>query len=317
MIFEADCQLYELLLCACTELEAERWKSGLQRAPAEDNQAHEMDDPLASNLAFLSLEVMDHTNKHKSVGTFRRGRFIRSFAKHNPNIQAVPVIIKNTCVPVKGDNLECQGSAAMSMERLNLHATTDPSQTLMPDKSHRIRMEQAMSEVWTRASIPYPGMTTSRSGQLIRASASMMRKLSKTSITSTPSKRSVSQRSRASTLEVCQDGPMDDPFVDHPASDIQHALDSIDTITEMPVIHDKTKIKETRKVSFSDDLLRWDGKNAKDDCSEASTVIGKPSGASGADFKGAPRTGNKTDELGKRKLLSRTFSRGRISGWFS
>ena len=316
-MFEADCQLYELLLCACSELEAERWKSGLQRAPTGETQAHEMDDPLASNLAFLSLEVIDHADKHKSVGTLRRGRFIRPFAKHTANIQAVPVIIKNTCVPGKGDNLECKGGAAMSMERLYLQVTTDPSQTLMPDKSHRIRMEQAMSEVWTRASIPYPGMTTSRGGQLIRASASMMRKLSKTSITSTPSKRSVSQRSRASTLEVCQDGPMDDPFVDHPASDTQDALDSIDTITAMPVIHDKTKIKETRKVSFSDDLLRWDGKNAQDDCSEASTVVGKSSGASGADIQGAPRTGNKTNEPGKRKLLSKTLSRGRISGWFS
>lgn len=260
---------------------------------------------------------MEHANRINGIGSFRQGRLVRPFAKSTPRIQAVPIIIKNTYVPIKGDHTESQSNSAMSTSRLHTQGSNEISETLVPERSHRTRMEQAMSEVWTRATIPFPGMTTSRSGQLIRASASMMRKLSKTSIASTPSKRSISQRSRASTMEICLDGAMDDPFVDHPITSGQHVLESADVATEMPVFYDQPKAKYLRKVSFSDDLMKPGRTCAQDDGSETSTVVGTFNRANSTTIIGSTNEGNNKEEPKRTTLLSKALSRERIKGWFS
>lgn len=65
---------------------------------------------------------------------------------------------------------------------------------LAPSRGDRARLEALLSDVWTRESLPFPGMTVrARNEHLIRTSAhSVMRKLSVTSITSTFTKRSAS-----------------------------------------------------------------------------------------------------------------------------
>lgn len=313
MIFEADCELYELLFCGCTELEAERWKSRLQEASARENQRqNERDHPLASSPDFLFLEVEEYANKPKVGGALSRGRFIRPFAKFTPPVQTVTVVIMNTYIPVRGEPTDSPHNAAMLANRSLLQVSTESHQTLVPERVDRIRMEQAMSEVWTRGTLPFPGMTTSRSGQLIRASASMMRKLSKTSVTSTPSKRSTSQRSRANTIEVGLDGVMDDPFVERsPINgpdlfvarspiDGLDSFGSIDIATEMPVFHDQSITRDPRKVSFTIDLDKPERRGLQDDSSDASTII--------ENTKDGPK---------RKKSLHKAFSRERIRGWFS
>lgn len=65
---------------------------------------------------------------------------------------------------------------------------------LAPARADRARLETLLSDVWTRESLPFPGMTVrARNEHLIRTSAhSVIRKLSVTSITSTFAKRSAS-----------------------------------------------------------------------------------------------------------------------------
>jgi hypothetical protein len=63
---------------------------------------------------------------------------------------------------------------------------------LAPSRAERVRLENLLSDVWTRDVIPFPGMAgRARSEHLVRASASsMMRKLSVASIASNFTKRS-------------------------------------------------------------------------------------------------------------------------------
>lgn len=65
---------------------------------------------------------------------------------------------------------------------------------LAPSRGDRARLEALLADVWTRETLPFPGMTAwARNEHLIRTSAhSMIRKLSVTSIASTFTKRSAS-----------------------------------------------------------------------------------------------------------------------------
>ena len=165
-------------------------------------------------------------------------------------------------------------------------------------------MEQAMSDVWTRGTLPFPAMTTSRGGQLFRASSSMMRRLSKVSITSGPSRRSASQQSRASAIEHGLDNTLDDPFIESPMISDSEALESADVSTALPMLQHQAEKKDPRKVSFSDDVTRPERQKAADDGSDSSTVIGQVSDE---------ETENK---LKKSKPLAKVLSRERIRGWF-
>lgn len=85
--------------------------------------------------------------------------------------------------------------------------TTNRIPTVAPSRVERVRLENLLSDVWSRDILPFPGMTgRARSEHLVRASASsMMRKLSVASITSNFTKRSGSLASLASFHRAIED----------------------------------------------------------------------------------------------------------------
>jgi hypothetical protein len=80
------------------------------------------------------------------------------------------------------------------MMRSQSHASAAHVPTLAPSRSERTKLENGISDIWTRSAIPFPGMGSKNRGESsIRASAnSVMRKLSMASIASNFSKRSAS-----------------------------------------------------------------------------------------------------------------------------
>ena len=305
MIFQSDDQLYELLLCACTELEEDRWKSELHDLSARELQRHkDTDIALVPKLDFLFLEIEELADRFDRNGSFDRGRFIQPFSKLTPRTSTVPIVIRNTHMPLKGDPFESQNNAPTSSNRSHLQITTNAAQTLVPERSDRARMEQAMSDVWTRGALPFPAMITSRSGQLFRASSSMMRRLSKVSITSSPLKRSPSQRSRGSTIELGLDSTMDDSFIERSMTGGPEALESADISTALPTLAHQADLKDPRKVSFSDSVTKPERQKVEDNGSDTSTVIGKMSEE------------ETEDKLKKPRPISRALSKEKIRGWF-
>ena len=306
MIFQSDHQLYEVLLCACTELEEERWKTALCDFSAKEVQRHkEHDVASVPKLDFLFLQIEEIVNRSYPSGSFDRGLFIQTFSKLTPRTRMVPVIIKNTYIPLRGDPVEPQFNVPVSSNRSYPRLATNAAQTLGPERSDRTRMEQAMSDVWTRNALPFPAMTTSRSGQLFRASNSMMRRLSKVSITSSPTKRSTSQRSRASIIDPGLDGAMDDPFVEHSTTMGPQAPKAADLPTELQILTHSAYPRYARKVSFSDYLKRSEQQKLNEEDSDTSTIIGKMSEEGSRD---KPR---------KPKQISRALSKEKIKSWFS
>jgi len=88
---------------------------------------------------------------------------------------------------------EFRQPSSSAINRSQSHMTSNRIVVLSPKRSERIRLESTLADVWTKDKLPYPGMSGSRGGQIIRASAgSLVRKLSLASIHAPFSRRSAS-----------------------------------------------------------------------------------------------------------------------------
>lgn len=193
--FESDQQLYELVLCACSAREEEQWKSSLLKHSTKETQMQKEDQTTLPPLFFiLSLDIQSLGYVFGLPGTLTYRISIQRAATVGPRTGACRVIIKNT--HALKDHCDSPSLAPNSMSRSQSLLSTNRVLILAPKRADRIRMEYALTDVWTRDLLPYPGMNPNRGEHLIRTSAnSVMRKLSRASLTTSFSKRSTSNAS--------------------------------------------------------------------------------------------------------------------------
>ena len=124
-------------------------------------------------------------------GPLARRLSIQRAATVAPKVATCQVIIRNTHKPQDGQELRYSTAGAVNRSQSLL--TTHRVTILAPKRSERIRLEQSLADVWTRDTLPFPGMSLTRGGNIIRASAgSLVRKLSLASIHTPFTKRSTS-----------------------------------------------------------------------------------------------------------------------------
>lgn len=190
LVFEADQQLYELILCACSSREEEQWRSSLLALAAKEVQM-QAEDPAAlpALFAMIALNIRSLGYVFGLPGTLTRRISVQRAATMNPKTHQLQVIIRNT--NTLKDHCDTQMSALDSISRSQSLLTTNRAVILAPKRVDRLRMEYGLVDVWTKDILPYPGMSTNRGEHLIRTSASsMMRKLSRASKTGSFKKRS-------------------------------------------------------------------------------------------------------------------------------
>lgn len=196
-MFEVDQQLYEIIFCACSIREEEQWRAELLETPFMENQGQAKSDPvLTFGPSVLPLDIKALGYVFGQPGTLTRRQSIQRAATVKWRKNGLQVIIKNT--NSLKDIGESPVSGLDSLSRSQSLPSTNRVPILAPKRAERQRMEQIMSDVWTRERLPYPGMTGNKGGYLIRTSAtSVMRKLSRASMTTTSTKRTVSFTSNA------------------------------------------------------------------------------------------------------------------------
>ncbi len=141
--------------------------------------------------AVLCLGLKSLGNVFGLPGTLTRRISIQRTATISPRTNVCQVIIKNTAA-LKDQN-ELNNFASASICRSQSLLSTNRIPVLAPKRADRLRMECALADVWTRDLLPFPGMSANRGEHLIRTSASsVMRKLSRASLTSNFTKRSTS-----------------------------------------------------------------------------------------------------------------------------
>ena len=192
VVFESDQQLFELIFCACSPREEDQWTINILRRSAAEGHKEDDDRPMTPSLLpvlYLDLKPIGHV--FGLPGTLARRISIQRAATVGARTNTCQVIIKNT--HALQDNGDSSSTAAGYLGRSRSLLSTTRIPTLAPKRTDRIRMEQQLAHVWTRESLPYPGMGRNRGEHLIRASASsMMRRLSKASIASGLGRRSTS-----------------------------------------------------------------------------------------------------------------------------
>lgn len=197
VVFEHAARMYELIMTACSAVEAEVWRKHIAVGVHAQSQAvadgktnvFELQSPLAAEMKSIG----------KAFG--KPGSFVRRMSVHRtatvgPTADLNQVIIKNTQA-VK-EVQENASQTSLQIPRSQSLATPSHIQTLAPRRAERHRLEAILFDVWSKDLLPYPGMT--RRSDPIRAGANhVIRKFSMATITSnfssskrTPSYTSVS-----------------------------------------------------------------------------------------------------------------------------
>lgn len=198
IVFEQGARMYELIMTACSAVEADAWRtyiaSGieLQTQLVVENKLHPL--PLASS---LTLDMKSVGKAFGKPSSFVKRMPVRA-ATIGPSADLSQVIITNTQA-VKETQEYKSSQTSLQIPRSQSMATPSHVHTLAPRRCDRHRLEAILADVWTKEQIPYPGMA--RRIDPIRASANhVIRKFSMASITSnfSSSKRTASYASVSS-----------------------------------------------------------------------------------------------------------------------
>lgn len=191
MMFEFDQQLYEMIFCACTSREEQQWRHDLNERSCNSEDELEQGSLPISGQSVLSLDIKTLGFVFGQPGTLTRRQSIQRAATVNSRRNGHQVIIRNT--NSLKENGETPAPEPEYLSRSQSLLSTHRIPILAPKRAERQRIETAMADVWTRDRLPFPGMTGNRGSYLFQRSAtSVMRKISKASMTTTSTKRTVS-----------------------------------------------------------------------------------------------------------------------------
>lgn len=188
LLFEFDNKLYELLLSASCPAEELAWRNCLTQT-IDINIREEIISIHRNLTSALLHEIKPFVSVYGQGQPIARRLSIKRAATLASRSQMCQVVIKNTASP---DHAPSSASASsLHIGRSQSHMTPNHIQVLCPRRSERIQLEAAMSDLYTKDVLPFPGMKGSDNP--FRASAhSVMRKLSMVSIASSFSRRSAS-----------------------------------------------------------------------------------------------------------------------------
>jgi len=324
LIFESDQLLYEIILCACTVREEEQWKASIQEHAIKGNQVGAKGSPILNLLSFehsvLCLDIKPLGPVFGLPGTLMRRQSIQRAATTNHRRHACQIIIKNTFSLKETGESPMKRSGTLSRSRSLLSTHHIP--VLAPRRVDRQRMEQKMSDVWTKDRLPYPGMAGHRGGHLIRTSATtVMRKISFASPTNPIS----SLERRTTTSGSMGDGKSDLTSFERvlenqtdgtssPMPEYTHTpLNAIDSTLEYQDPNPYSKCTFLTPEEGAIDLAEDDDQTDVQDesmsrqVSEVSTVVASRDSKELYHEKGKPS---------KPKTLLKAFSTESIRGWF-
>ena len=185
--FENRGHLHEFILSACSSVEENAWKAGMQTKETPAKRTDELFNQIPSSTG-LDLRSVGQVYSQQS-STLCRNPSVQRAATVGNRANICQVIIRNTHNPE--DLAEFRQPSSSAINRSHSHMTSNRVIVLAPKRSERARLESTLGDIWTRGRLPYPGMIGSRGGQIIRASAgSLVRKLSFASLQAPFSRRS-------------------------------------------------------------------------------------------------------------------------------
>jgi hypothetical protein len=200
LLYVIDRRQQELLVSACSETEETCWKDYLRIRITREATEHAEGRENTECFSLINPHIKSTGPAFGPFTNFSRRLSIQRAVTLGQKSNLQQVIIKNTETPKYTNS----STTSFSVVRSQSHMSSGNIPTLAPRRQDRIKLEIAISDIWTKSALPYPGMNNRRIENPIRASANhVMRKLSIASMTSmnsiasTFSKRSVSHHTAA------------------------------------------------------------------------------------------------------------------------
>lgn len=179
-------------MCASSAREEEQWRSILLEYSAKEHLIRTencVNSPFLTSILTLDIRSLGYI--FGLPGTLTHRISIQRAGTIGSKTSNRQVIIRNT--NTLKDHEDSKSSALDSISRSQSLLSTNRIQILAPKRAERLRMESALSSVWTKDLLPYPGMSPNRGELSIRSSASsVLRKLSRASRANNFKKRSAS-----------------------------------------------------------------------------------------------------------------------------
>ncbi|KAI4722642.1 hypothetical protein E4T48_01118 [Aureobasidium sp. EXF-10727] len=194
VVFESAGRMYELIMGACSDVEESVWRDRLAGRIAVEAQhvAEGHSAPINLQSPF-TREIRSFGKAYSKARGFVRRLSVQRTATLGPMTDCNQVIIMHTSAPK--DDLNNASTSSLPGRSKSL-PTTSGVPILAPMRAERIKVEAGMFDVWTKDSIPYPGMGSRRTENIFKDTASdLLRKLSMASIASNFSRRSMSYTS--------------------------------------------------------------------------------------------------------------------------
>ncbi|KAI4105992.1 MAG: hypothetical protein L6R37_002453 [Teloschistes peruensis] len=192
LVFESAQHLYELIFCACSLREEEAWTGAITQQTQNSIQATQELSP-APHYDFLKLNVSPLGPVFGIFGSVTRRLSVQRAATVHSRVNGPQVIIRNTTTA----KFNKTGPEWMydSIGRSKSVTAASHVPILAPKRADRSRMESALADVWSRDQLPFPGMSSNRDHAIRASASSMMRRISRASISSSFSKKSASTTS--------------------------------------------------------------------------------------------------------------------------
>lgn len=194
VVFESAGKMYELIMGACSHVEENVWRDRLAgRIAVEAQHVSEGHSTPIDLQSPLTRDIRSFGKAYSKARGFVRRLSVQRTATLGPMTDSNQVIIMHTSAPK--DDLNNSSTSSLPGRSKSL-PTASGVPILAPMRAERIKVEAALFDVWTKDSIPYPGMGSRRTENIFKDTASdLLRKLSMASIASNFSRRSMSYTS--------------------------------------------------------------------------------------------------------------------------
>lgn len=177
LLFQLGEEKFELVLSASSAAEEKQWKTGLLKSAAASVEVPSAVSSELRETSFLSLDLVPEEEVADFTPQLSRRPSLQTLG--TAGMQRIrsnlpPIIIRKTHCPQKHSQLhQIDGE----LERPKVPPLVPQPFTLIARRQDRIRLERAILPIYTRDTLPYPGMFLA-TGELLFGPGSIIRNLS-------------------------------------------------------------------------------------------------------------------------------------------
>ncbi|KAL4867922.1 hypothetical protein BDV12DRAFT_186333 [Aspergillus spectabilis] len=177
LIFQIQDKKFEIVLSASSAAEEKQWKTGFLKSVAASRDLPKAVSSALRVSTFLTLDLVPIRETSELTPQLSRRPSLQTLGtigvqRVRSNLQ--PIIIRKTHCPLKHSQTQ---QVHGELERPKVPPLVPQPFLVVARRQDRIRLERAIFQIYTRDSLPYPGMFLA-TGELLFGSSSIMRHLS-------------------------------------------------------------------------------------------------------------------------------------------